>query len=85
MCVYIIIDLKQALNAINSPYSKDIFRLLVQELVKIDTHSCFSKVAQAQDLLNFGNDSEAKELFAEAQKIDFLGDFNLKAKMNAIN
>jgi ubiquinone/menaquinone biosynthesis C-methylase UbiE len=77
----IFVDLKQALNAINSPYSKDIFRMLVQELVKIDTHSCFSKVAQAQDLLNFGNDTEAKELFAEAQKIDFLGDFNLKAKI----
>lgn len=78
-------DTKDAINAINSPYSKELFHLLTEELCKMDTHSCFSRVAQAQDKLNFGKMTEAKKLFEEAQKIDFLNDFNLKARIKALN
>jgi ubiquinone/menaquinone biosynthesis C-methylase UbiE len=78
-------DTKDSLNAVNSPYSKDLFHLLLTELLKIDTHSCFSKVAQAQDKLNFGDTKTAKVLFEEAEKIDFLNDFKLKARIKALN
>jgi SAM-dependent methyltransferase len=81
----IYIDTKQAINAIGSPYSKKLFNLLVKELTELDTHSCFSKVAQAQDKLNFGKEQEAKKLYLEAQKVDFLNDFNLEARIKALN
>lgn len=79
------VDHKQAINAINSAYSRDLFRMIVKELIKMDIHSCFSKVAQAQDLLNFEEREKAKAMFEEAQKVDFLGDFNLKARLDAIS
>lgn len=78
----IFIDIKNSINAIASPYSRDIFRLLTQELIKIDKHSCFSKVAQAQDKLNFADADAAQELFKEAQKIDFLEEFNLEKRIS---
>lgn len=78
-------DTKDAINSINSPYSKDLFHLLTQELLKLDKHSCFSKVVQAQDKLNFGKAQEAKALFEEAEELDFLNDFNLKARIKALN
>jgi SAM-dependent methyltransferase len=79
------IDHKQAINAINSPYSKELFRSLSQALQKLDKHSCFSKVARGQDQLNFGNLDEAKKIFIEAQEIDYLDEFNLDTRIKAIN
>ena len=77
-------DHKLAINSINSPFSRDLFRILVKEMVKLDKHSCFSKVAQAQDQLNFGEIAAAKKLFEAAKEIDFLDDYNLDERLRIL-
>ena len=81
----IFVDIKDAISSINSRYSKEIFKLLTEELLKIDTQSCFSLVAQAQNALNFEDKENAQKLFTEAQKIDFFDEFNIKARLKSID
>ena len=81
----VFLDHKQAINSINSPYSRDLFRMILTELKKMDTHSCLSKVAQGQDCMNFGENKNAKELFLEAKSIDFLEEYNLDDRIKSLS
>ena len=69
-------DLRQCLSVILSPHSKDTNKMLLDKLLELDSHSCFSHLARASYHLRLGDNEKAKKEFTIVKELDYLGDFS---------
>lgn len=78
------LDLRKAINIINSNFSHEILKDLVNRLLKIDGASCISYIAAAKYCEFIGDNKAAIEQYNRALKLDFLDDYNLNNKIKSL-
>ncbi|MEY3370004.1 MAG: hypothetical protein RLZZ361_674, partial [Cyanobacteriota bacterium] len=74
----LLMDLKQILIKLQSPYSKKIAKFAVEEITKLDPYSCFTLYMEAQCARLHGDqDTYFKKLFASTA-VDYFNDFETR-------
>jgi SAM-dependent methyltransferase len=69
-------DLRQCLSVISSPHSKELNKFLLDKLLELDPYSCFSYMARASYHQRHKETQLADEMYKQAYKLDYLGDFS---------
>lgn len=77
-------DLRQAIDKINSAHSLDILKVLVEKFLSIDGYSAIAHIAIAKLYELAGNLDKAITEYQKAELLDFMQEFKLRKKIETL-
>lgn len=78
------IDLRKAINQIQSPHSGPVFDFLIKQFAVLDNYSCETFLFLGKFCEFMGSYKQAFEFYEKADKLDYLGNYNISENVSEL-